>query len=52
MRCPECQYEMGVKNRRSNRGLNGKYYDLTQYHCKYHDIWIELEVPKEDDDEK
>ncbi len=47
IKCPECGYEMTVKNRGQRPGPTGKPYDWTQYHCKRDDIWIELEVPPE-----
>ncbi|MCG3772399.1 MAG: hypothetical protein JW384_03611 [Nitrosomonadaceae bacterium] len=50
IRCPECEYDMSVKNRRITRSSIGRVYDWTQYHCKRDDIWIELEVPQVEDE--
>ncbi len=49
MKCPECEYDMSVKNRKPTRGSSGKAYDMTQFHCQRDDVWIELEVPHEED---
>ncbi|MEK7183058.1 MAG: hypothetical protein AAB776_00305 [Patescibacteria group bacterium] len=48
MKCPECEYDMGVVATKTSRGTTGKYYDWTQFHCKRDDVWAEIEIPKEE----
>lgn len=50
MKCPKCEYDMGVKNRKVTRSSIGKSYDWTQFHCQRDDVWIELEEPVEEDE--
>ena len=50
IRCPECDYEMSVKDKRVTRSSIGKYYDWTQYYCRRDDVWIELEIPHVEDE--
>ncbi|MDQ5952491.1 MAG: hypothetical protein QG626_619 [Patescibacteria group bacterium] len=50
MKCPECDYDMGIKATKVTRSSIGRTYNWTQFHCKRDDVWIELEVPKENED--
>lgn len=49
MECPECNYNMTPKDSRAVRSSIGKMYDWTKYHCTRDDIWVELEVPQQED---
>lgn len=50
MRCPVCEYDMGVKDTKVTRSSIGRQYDWTRYHCQRDDVWIELEIPVQADD--
>lgn len=47
--CPVCDYDMGRESSKITRSSIGKAYDWTRYHCKRDDVWIELEIPHEEE---
>lgn len=48
MNCPKCKKEMIVKDKDvSHNNEFGKKYDRTLYWCDIDDIWINIEIPKE-----
>ena len=48
MNCPKCKNIMVKKGEDVTSNIrDGKQYDKTAYWCEVDDIWISIEVPKE-----
>jgi len=50
MKCPKCDQDMRVTySDISSNTRNGKKYDRTYYTCDTDDVWLSVEIPREDE---
>lgn len=47
MNCPNCHKTMRIKKEDRSLGANKKEYMRTIYWCEVDDVWINVEIPKD-----